>query len=200
MTAPTVKGRTRFITLADLDGRTRAARNARDIAAAMTADLGGEQDLTEAQRQLIRRAATLGALIEDFEARFLAGEQLHDFEISIGNHDTTARPEPARLGTSRARCYARHSDVSRRHARQSQERVVNILDALDHPQLFKNWFDAPTWDAWRAFLAALFALPMSEQQLGIYRDCTERTAAPSKAFKRRGWFAAGAPASPRYWR
>ena len=76
MTAPTVKGRTRFITLADLDGRTRAARNARDIAAAMTADLGGEQDLTEAQRQLIQRAATLGALIEDFEARFLAGEQL----------------------------------------------------------------------------------------------------------------------------
>ena len=76
MTAPTVKGRTRFITLADLDGRTRAARNARDIAAAMTADLGGEQDLTEAQRQLIQRAATLGALIEDFEAHFLAGEQL----------------------------------------------------------------------------------------------------------------------------
>ena len=51
-------------------------RNARDIAAAMTADLGGEQELTEAQRQLIQRAATLGALIEDFEARFLAGEQL----------------------------------------------------------------------------------------------------------------------------
>ena len=76
MTAPTVKGRTRFITLADLDGRTRAARNARNIAAAMTADLGGEHDLTEAQRQLIQRAATLGALIEDFEARFLAGEQL----------------------------------------------------------------------------------------------------------------------------
>ena len=56
MTAPTVKGRTRFITLADLDGRSRAARNARDIAAAMTADLGGEQDLTEARRQLIQRA------------------------------------------------------------------------------------------------------------------------------------------------
>ena len=73
MIAPTVKGRTRFITLADLDGRSRAARNARDIAAAMAADLGGEQDLTEAQRQLIQRAATLGALIEDFEARFLAG-------------------------------------------------------------------------------------------------------------------------------
>ena len=43
---------------------------------------------------------------------------------------------------------------------------MNILDA-DHPQLFKKWFEAPTWEAWRAFLAALFALPMSEQQLGI---------------------------------
>jgi len=57
---------------------------------------------------------------------------------------------------------------------------MNILDALDHPQLFKKWFDAPTWEAWRAFLAALFALPMSEQQLGIYRHCTKRTAAPSR--------------------
>ena len=67
---------------------------------------------------------------------------------------------------------------------------MNILDALDHPQLFKKWFDPPTWDAWRAFLAALFALPMSEQQLGIYRDCTRRTAAPSKAFNE-AWLVCG---------
>ena len=77
---------------------------------------------------------------------------------------------------------------------------MNILDALDHPQLFKKWFEAPTWEAWRAFLAALFALPMSEPQLGIYRDCTKRTAAPSKAFNE-AWLVCGrAPASPRYWR
>ena len=67
---------------------------------------------------------------------------------------------------------------------------MNILDALDHPQLFKKWFDPPTWDAWRAFLAALFALPMSEQQLGIYRDCTKRTVAPSKAFNE-AWLVCG---------
>src|SRR5690348_15104272 len=100
MTAPTVKGRTRFITLADLDGRSRAARNARDIAAAMTADLGGEQALTEAQRQLIRRAATLGALIEDFEARFLAGAELEDLPKYL-SAITTQRHVLSLLGLER---------------------------------------------------------------------------------------------------
>jgi hypothetical protein len=100
MTVPTVKGRTRFITLADLDGRSRAARNARDIAAAMTADLGGEQDLTEAQRQLIQRAATLGALIEDFEARFLAGAQLDDLPKYL-SAITTQRHVLSLLGLER---------------------------------------------------------------------------------------------------
>ena len=95
-----VKGRTRFITLADLDGRSRAARNARDIAAAMTADLGGEQNLTEAQRQLIRRAATLGSLIEDFEARFLAGAQLDDLPKYL-SAITTQRHVLSLLGLER---------------------------------------------------------------------------------------------------
>ena len=38
---------------------------------------------------------------------------------------------------------------------------VSILDARGDPNLFAPWFrDAETWSAWRAFLAALFALPM----------------------------------------
>jgi hypothetical protein len=44
-------------TISDLDGRTRAARRARDLAAAFTADLGGT--LTAAQRLSVDRAATL---------------------------------------------------------------------------------------------------------------------------------------------
>src|SRR4029078_1966158 len=105
MTAPTVQRRARFITLADLDGRSRAARNARDIAAGMTADLGGEQDLTEAQRQLIPRSATLGALIEDFEARFLAGTQLDDLPKYL-SAITTQRHVLSLLGFERS---ARHA-------------------------------------------------------------------------------------------
>jgi len=33
------------------------------------------------------------------------------------------------------------------------------------------WFkDAATWQAWFAFIAALFALPMSAEQLAVYRE------------------------------
>jgi hypothetical protein len=59
---------------------------------------------------------------------------------------------------------------------------VNILQALNHPHLFKKWFDAPTWDTWRCFLAALFGLPMNEAQADIYRQCTSRTTLPSQQF------------------
>ena len=35
---------------------------------------------------------------------------------------------------------------------------MNILQALDDPNLFKPHFKGKSWAAWRAFLAALFAL------------------------------------------
>ena len=45
---------------------------------------------------------------------------------------------------------------------------VTILDAVDDANLFAPWFREPaTWAAWRAFLAALFALKMSSEQLAI---------------------------------
>jgi hypothetical protein len=40
---------------------------------------------------------------------------------------------------------------------------VNILDAIAHPKIFKPWFrDDLSWSAWRAFLCALYGLPMSD--------------------------------------
>ena len=40
--------------------------------------------------------------------------------------------------------------------------TVTILDAMGDPNLFAPWFrDAGTWQGWRAFLAALFGLPMT---------------------------------------
>jgi hypothetical protein len=64
--------RSRLRTISDLDGRTRAARRARDLAAAFAADLGGT--LTAAQRLAVDRAAALCALAEDARARRLAGD------------------------------------------------------------------------------------------------------------------------------
>jgi hypothetical protein len=57
---------------------------------------------------------------------------------------------------------------------------VTILDAIDHPSIWAGWFrDRATWAPWRAFLAALFGLPLSEADIVLYRQCTGRTAPPA---------------------
>jgi hypothetical protein len=58
---------------------------------------------------------------------------------------------------------------------------MNILDALDDPKVFAPFFKGPTWNAWRVFLKALFAIPMSEEQLAIYTKHTRRSAPPTSA-------------------
>jgi hypothetical protein len=68
---------------------------------------------------------------------------------------------------------------------------MNILDAVADPKLFAPWFrDAGTWRAWHAFLAALFALPMSDEQLALYREHTGRTEPPAAPFNE-GWLICG---------
>ena len=57
---------------------------------------------------------------------------------------------------------------------------MNIIAALDDPKVFGRHFrESGTWDAWLAFLAAIFALPMTPAQLATYRQCTGRTSPPS---------------------
>jgi hypothetical protein len=58
---------------------------------------------------------------------------------------------------------------------------MNILQALDDPKVFGGLFQPGTWVAWRVFLVALFGLPMTEDQLAIYRRFTGRTTPPTKA-------------------
>jgi hypothetical protein len=57
---------------------------------------------------------------------------------------------------------------------------MNILDALDDPKVFGGFFrDADSWHTWRVFLAALFGLPMSDDQLATYRRFTGRSTPPT---------------------
>ena len=58
---------------------------------------------------------------------------------------------------------------------------MNILRALDDAQVFRPFFRGDTWGAWRAFLAALFALPMTAEQTAIYQTHTGRSAPPGEA-------------------
>jgi hypothetical protein len=58
---------------------------------------------------------------------------------------------------------------------------MNILAAMADANLFAPWFkDTATWASWRAFLAALWALPMEPAQLTTYQQCTGRSAQPTQ--------------------
>jgi len=69
--------------------------------------------------------------------------------------------------------------------------VLSILDAMADPALFAPWF-APesSWQAWRAFLAAPFGLPLSEAGAALYRAHTGRQTLPD-APAREAWLVVG---------
>src|SRR6516164_3069941 len=73
----------------------------------------------------------------------------------------------------------------------SNRQRFTLLDAIDDPQLFAPWFrDRSTWASWFAFLRALFALPLTPEQLAIYQQCTNRAAPPSTPASE-GWLVCG---------
>ena len=67
---------------------------------------------------------------------------------------------------------------------------MNILDAIRDRKVFGQHFKAGTWDAWLVFLAALFALPMKDEQLELYRKHTGRNTPPTEPF-REAWLCIG---------
>lgn len=68
---------------------------------------------------------------------------------------------------------------------------MNILEALDHPQIFKSALRNPeSWAPWRVFLAALFGLLIEGENLTLFQDCTGRTLAPSGPFNE-AWLICG---------
>ncbi len=68
--------------IADLDGRCGAARRYRDLVAMHVADLGGEDLISSAELNLIKRAATLTMQLELMESKFAAngGASLRELE------------------------------------------------------------------------------------------------------------------------
>ena len=57
---------------------------------------------------------------------------------------------------------------------------INILDTIADPNLFGSHFQKDeSWVAWKVFLAALFGLPLSDEQLAIFKECTGRETPPA---------------------
>jgi hypothetical protein len=67
---------------------------------------------------------------------------------------------------------------------------VNILQAINDKNVFASEIRGPSWEGWKIFLAALFALPMSEAELAIYKQCTGRSSLPA-APCREAWLVCG---------
>ena len=69
---------------------------------------------------------------------------------------------------------------------------MNLLAALDDKNLFKPRIKRPeTWAAWRAFIAALYGLPMDDAAEAIYRRHTARDGALPSVASKEAWLIMG---------
>jgi hypothetical protein len=72
--------------LSDLDGRTLAARRAKELIAVLTADLGGPEAITAAKAELIKSAAVHGAMLEHLAAEWISGVPIDELRyVAIAN-------------------------------------------------------------------------------------------------------------------
>ena len=76
-------------------------------------------------------------------------------------------------------------DLSQLHGRDLHPGIIKIAEQGDFTilDLFDNlpWLKTGAdWTAWRAFLCALYGLPMTDQEYAIYQRCTGRTDRPTE--------------------
>ena len=67
--------------------------------------------------------------------------------------------------------------------------MISLPDALNDARLFAPWFKGPSWNVWRAVLKASFALPMTDDDLELFRSVAERD--PPRRRVRELWVIAG---------
>jgi hypothetical protein len=67
---------------------------------------------------------------------------------------------------------------------------ANIVEAIEHPRWWGEWFKRGDWRPWRAALASMFALPLDEEALAIFQKHTGRTEPPIEQV-REAWYVCG---------
>jgi hypothetical protein len=70
------------MTLADLDGRTRAAQRTFDLTDRLMSERGGADSMSELRRAFTRGVALLTTMVEDAGARWLSGEPVDPATIA----------------------------------------------------------------------------------------------------------------------
>jgi hypothetical protein len=76
-----------------------------------------------------------------------------------------------------ARAKARRAVPEQTPPRVEAAAVLSIIDVCSDPHLFGPWFkDRASWAAWFTFLRVMFGLPLDEEGLALFRQCTGRSA------------------------
>jgi hypothetical protein len=57
-----------------------------------------------------------------------------------------------------------------------------LIEIMEDPTRFGRFFPGDSWDPWKAFIRALFALPMDQAQVELYRHHTGRVTPPTAPF------------------
>ena len=52
--------------------------------------------------------------------------------------------------------------------------MIDVVEALEDPNLFGPWFAGPSWATWRAVLKGAFCLPMEPEELALFRAVAQR--------------------------
>jgi hypothetical protein len=120
------------------DGRSPWARRFRDIVALHCADLGGYQNLSQAQMAIIRRCATLQIELESQEARLASGDTKGFSLTEFAQVSNGLRRMLETIGLSRVArdvtpsltdlVMAHHADAEMVEARAEQERVDEMVE------------------------------------------------------------------------
>ena len=53
-----------------------------------------------------------------------------------------------------------------------------IVDCVRDPDLWRPWFHSNSWSRWIVFLKSIFAIDMTQAEVQIYQQCTNRTQTP----------------------
>jgi hypothetical protein len=71
----------RLLTLDALHSQTAAYRETNALISEVTADLGGSEHLSAAERQMVQHGAVLGAIATDMEVQYLKGRRINLMEL-----------------------------------------------------------------------------------------------------------------------
>jgi hypothetical protein len=88
-------GKTRLISMSDLDRRTKAAQVALETREAIISDLGGEDQLSTLERLAAEHAALAAAVTQDAYARWLQGQEV---SLPVPTHCRRIGLQPASQG------------------------------------------------------------------------------------------------------